>query len=328
VKPAFSVLFFTVLSGAGMGALAIIALFDIVTASTLAPVAPSAPWLRATLVAILLVVVGLCSSTLHLANPKNAWRAASRWRTSWLSREAILSGALLAVASAYVLAWWSPAPVALRVVLAVLSLLLAWSTLYCTAMIYASLKPIRQWHTRRVPLTYLLLGHASGAMVVIAVLRGHGVVATVLAAAALVLLAVAAFSKLEYWRFIASGERALTIEQAVGVAHGVRPPPVPGRAGAQSVMAARLLDTGHSRDTFLTREFMAKFTRRRRMITQGVMWVLGFAVPAAWLAWGAAQWQGAVLATLACIVGLLAERWLFFADARHTVRLFHGDRTT
>jgi DMSO reductase anchor subunit len=130
VKPAFSVLFFTVLSGAGMGALAIIALFDIVTASTLAPVAPSAPWLRATLVAILLVVVGLCSSTLHLANPKNAWRAASRWRTSWLSREAILSGALLAVASAYVLAWWSPAPVALRVLLAVLSLLLAWSTLY------------------------------------------------------------------------------------------------------------------------------------------------------------------------------------------------------
>jgi len=28
------------------------------------------------------------------------------------------------------------------------------------------------------------------------------------------------------------------------------------------------------------------------------------------------------------MLGLTAERWLFFAEARHTVRLYHGDRTT
>jgi len=35
-----------------------------------------------------------------------------------------------------------------------------------------------------------------------------------------------------------------------------------------------------------------------------------------------------MLALLACMIGMLAERWLFFADARHTVRLYHGDATT
>ena len=51
-----------------------------------------------------------------------------------------------------------------RIALATALVLLAWATLFCTAMIYASLKPIRQWHTWRVPLNYLLLGHATGAL--------------------------------------------------------------------------------------------------------------------------------------------------------------------
>ena len=38
-------------------------------------------------------------------------------------------------------------------------------------MIYASLKPIRQWHTLRVPLAYVVLGHASGAVIVEALVR-------------------------------------------------------------------------------------------------------------------------------------------------------------
>jgi len=35
-----------------------------------------------------------------------------------------------------------------------------------------------------------------------------------------------------------------------------------------------------------------------------------------------------VLAVFAALAGLLAERWLFFAEARHVVRLFHGDQRT
>jgi hypothetical protein len=35
-----------------------------------------------------------------------------------------------------------------------------------------------------------------------------------------------------------------------------------------------------------------------------------------------------MVALAACLAGFAAERWLFFAEARHTVRLFHGDRST
>jgi DMSO reductase anchor subunit len=51
------------------------------------------------------------------------------------------------------------------------TLLLAWTVPACTAMIDASRKPIRQWHTARVPLAYLVLAHASGALIVEAVVR-------------------------------------------------------------------------------------------------------------------------------------------------------------
>jgi DMSO reductase anchor subunit len=47
-----------------------------------------------------------------------------------------------------------------------------------------------------------------------------------------------------------------------------------------------------------------------------------------WLVAGLAEWPGGAAAAVLCLAGLLAERWLFFADARHTVRLFHGDRST
>jgi DMSO reductase anchor subunit len=55
---------------------------------------------------------------------------------------------------------------------------------------------------------------------------------------------------------------------------------------------------------------------------------LGFGLPLAWLVSGIARWPIALAAVACCIIGLLIERWLFFAEARHTVRLYHGDPRT
>ena len=321
VKPALSVLFFTVLSGAGLGALALLALTDLAGAYQ-GVVVERVAMLPAMLCALMLVVAGLCASTLHLANPRNAWRSATRWRTSWLSREAIVSLALLAAAALYALMWWLEAPREWRLLLALATVVLAWITLFCTAMIYASLKPIRQWHTWRVPLNYLLLGHATGALLLVAVWRARGQESPMLAGLALGLLLVAALAKLEYWHFVRGPAGARTLADAIGVAHGVGPP------GGASVMAARLLDVGHSQGTFLTREFVQATSARRRLLMQAFVWGAGFALPAIWLAFGLARWQGAAVALLACAAGMLAERWLFFADARHTVRLYHGELRT
>ncbi|MEO8486970.1 MAG: DmsC/YnfH family molybdoenzyme membrane anchor subunit, partial [Betaproteobacteria bacterium] len=275
-------------------------------------------------IGLLLVIAGLCSSTLHLANPRNAWRSASRFRTSWLSREAVFALALIPVAAAFVVALWLDVRPRRMWGLPAATLLLAWTVLLCTAMIYASLKPIRQWYTARVPVAYFLLGHASGAVVVESVVRPSSG-ATWIASAGAALLVASWLAKEEYWRFVRSDEQALSIEDALGVKRGVGPP---GARQRGSVMAARLLDTGHSGATFLTREFVGPDAGSRRTLVRVAFFVASVAIPAVWLVAGLGDQLAGAAVAVSCLAGLVAERWLFFADAKHTVRLFHGERRT
>jgi DMSO reductase anchor subunit len=321
VRPALSVVAFTVLAGAGIGVLVIVALFDLAT--IVANGASNAAASRIAAAGLVLLVAGLVASTLHLGNPRNAWRSLSRVRTSWLSREALVALVLLPIAFAWMVLLHFDAMRPGRALLALLAIGLAWATLYCTAMIYASLKPIRQWHTRRVPLAYFVLGHMSGAIVVVAMLRAYGEASLVAAVVAGVLVVLSVAVKLDYYAHVASDRGRLTIEDAIGVAHGVGPV-----NAAQSRMRARLLDAGHSGGTFLTHEFGYTLAPPQRVALRTLFWCAGIAVPALWLAIGLDDWHGATIASVVCLAGLAAERWLFFAEARHTVRLYHGDVTT
>ncbi|MES2550780.1 MAG: DmsC/YnfH family molybdoenzyme membrane anchor subunit, partial [Pseudomonadota bacterium] len=84
-----------------------------------------------------LAVGGLLASTFHLDNPKNALKAFSQWRTSWLSREAWASVASLL----------SLAPVALSDIFGLglprlvgqVGGVLALLTVFTTAMIYTQI---------------------------------------------------------------------------------------------------------------------------------------------------------------------------------------------
>jgi DMSO reductase anchor subunit len=321
MKPALSIVFFTVASGAGLGVLALVgfcALLDL-------------PWLlpealpKVGVAGLVFTLAGLGSSTLHLANPRNAWRAFTRFRSSWLSREAVFSLVLVAVALGLIalLAVGDEGP--MRRLFALLTIALAWTVIVCTAMIYASLKPIRQWHTRWTPAAYFVLAHWSAALIVLGVARHDASSTDRLADLCLVLAILAMAVKWGYWRTSRDAGRATTLEQAIGVAQGVRPPRV---AGGPTAMQARLLDAGHTGRTFLTDEFGFRLARSHRAFLLFVFWVAGIAVPLAWIV---AAWRQTPIVVAVCVValiGLIAERWLFFADARHTVRLYHGDART
>ncbi len=317
MKPTFSIIVFTVISGAGLGLLSLLALADLCAARIL-PLDMLVPGIAT---GFLLVAIGLASSTLHLAKPSNAWRAFSRFRTSWLSREAVLATKLMALTLLYAGLALTDARTAFRLPVAALVFLLSCAVLFCTAMIYASLKPIRQWHTGWTPACYVLLGHWSGSLLLLALAIRYGadVRAYAWLAAALGVPALAA--KAGYWRAAASQDGLLTIERAIGVREGVRP------AGV-TVAQARLFDVGHSHGTFLTNEFGFVLARRHAHALRAAALLLVFAVPL--LAWAAGARSAASMAALAaiCIIGLMAERWLFFAEARHTVRLYHGDART
>jgi DMSO reductase anchor subunit len=251
-----------------------------------------------------LVAVGLLASTLHLANPKNAWRSFSRFRTSWLSREAVFAVLFMAATVTYMASIaWQPNPI--RTPAAIAVVILGWIVLYCTAMIYASLKPIRQWHTPLTPLCYLLLGHYSASLLLVWLAGLENTETAPYVIMSLVLLLAAAAAKVA-WIENAPPDQGPRIQSALG---------------QPTAAQVKLLDAGHTHGTFLTNEFAFRVARAHAQRLGTLFWIAAFAVPALVLA---VVPDAALGAALVCLAGLFAERWLFFAEARHSVNLYHG----
>lgn len=303
MKPALSVVFFTVSSGAGLG----LAVWLLLAQLAGQVDATQRLFWAAALVATVLVTAGLLSSTRHLANPRNAWRAVSRWRTSWLSREGVAALALYPLAALHL--WASASGSRLSGLTGVLTLGLALAVVLCTAMIYACLKTVPRWRTWHTPAAYLLYALASGGLLwhALAAASGGAPVAVLV-----VLLLAAAVVKLG-WHAKFSGRVHATINQALGVPVTAAPGRVQGRV--------RLLDAGHTHGTFLTHEFGFVLARERAGLLRNAMFALTVVLPLVALPFGAV---GAWVAAASMLAGLLVERWLFFARAEHVVRLYHG----
>jgi len=135
MHPAPSIIVFTVLSGLGLGQMVWLGL-------GMGPDEGAFRWV-ATALAFAITGLGGIASTGHLGKRENAWRAFSQWRSSWLSREACLMLAAMAVFGLYAAIWcmggerywglgWQAA-------------LLDLATIYSTAMINAQLKTEPRW---------------------------------------------------------------------------------------------------------------------------------------------------------------------------------------
>lgn len=302
MKPALSVIFFTVASGAGLGLLV-----WLLVASLMADHIrmDATTFYKGALVAAALITAGLISSTLHLANRKNAIYALTRIRTSWLAREGLLALALYPLAALHLFALQTGLPQITPFTLALL-IVDALAVLYCTGMIYGCLKTIPRWNTWMTPVKYVLFGLMSGAVLLPAVLSlrptqigpvGKPMVAILLLAVGLVL----------YLAFLLKNPRKQhTINDALGLAQG----------------KVRLLDVGHSHGTFLTNEFGFAVAREKARLLRWTAIVFAFIVPMILCYFSQWFWT----ASLICVVGLLVERWLFFAEAEHVVRLYHGQQ--
>ena len=268
------------------------------------------------ILALVLITAGLLSSTLHLANPKNAWRAVMRFKTSWLSREGVFAILFYPVALLYLLGVYITQNQgnALVTFLGLAVVVLALATVFSTGMIYGCLKTIRQWNTALTPANYILLGLASGSVLLSFLLAAAGASAAPMAGVAAGLLLIAAITKAIYY-FWVKQVTGPTINTATGFTRA----------------KVRLFDTGNTAGTFLTDEFgyQADATFLRNL--KGAVFGLAFIVPLflmLLMANGHLGWMGAFLAVLSVLAGLGVERWLFFAEARHVVRLYHGAQHT
>lgn len=313
MRPAYSVIFFTAASGAGYGMLALLGL--------LAPTAvvPPGPWFPAVAfgLALGLVSFGLVSSAFHLGRPERALKAYSQWRTSWLSREGVLATAAYLPALVLASGWIFGDRQAPAVRVAGLATALASGlTVYATGMIYATLRPVPAWHNRWVVPNYLALALLTGALWVNALVILFGRPSPDAAMVVVVALFLAFYLKRRYWRFIDSATGPATAESATGLG---------------GIGTVRLLDPTPDRTTFVTQEMVYRIARKHARKLRRWAFLLLFAVPLA-ATFAAAELEGApVLAGAAALlgaagasVGAVVERWLFFAEARHVVGLYHG----
>ena len=304
MHPAISVIFFTVMSGAGFGLITMIGL------GLPLPGGLAAAFFIP-LLAGMLAVAGLIASTFHLGHPERALRAFSQWRSSWLSREGVLAVATLCLFGLYTLIWMigGTRPIWLGLPTALLSVL----TVYATAMIYTQLRTVPLWHSALTPLCYLGFSLASGYLLATAFGAASGSQAV---AATLLAIALAWGIKLAWWN--RAGSNTL---KALGSSPETA-------TGLGFIGHVRLLERPHTGENYLTKEMVHVIGRKHAAKLRMIALALGAGLPflialIVWIAAASPLWL--LIASVTMLAGLFVERWLFFAEARHAVALYYGD---
>lgn len=242
---------------------------------------------------------GLLASTAHLGHPERALRAFTQWRSSWLSREAVLAVAaflVMAPHAAGAVFFATPLPV-----LGWLGAALSLATVLATSMIYGQLKTVPRWHHWSTPLVFLAASIAGGAL-----LAGKVQLAGLL-------LTLLSLPLIAHWHF---GDRRF--REA-----GSTPETATGLGGIGRV---RLFEPPHTGSNYLLREMVHVVGRKHAAKLRAVALFAGALVPGLMLGMLPASYALAGLAILLHLVGLFAARWLFFAEAEHVVGLYYGRR--
>lgn len=289
----------TTLIGAGQG------LFLALYAAQVVGAGGSAMFVPGAALALLMLGGGLAASFFHLGHPERAWRSAAMWRTSWLSREVIVLPAFMAAVFAWGGAHWLGLP---SLAVGAAGVALAFALFVCTGMIYACLPFLQEWRTPLTIVNFTLLGCASGltAAAALAAWLQPGLAQGYMAAA-LLLGALAYAGRLASLLRNARLRPKSTLASATGVKH---PKIVQIAQGAMG-------------GSFNTREF---FHGRPHELVRAARWAfltLGFPVPALLLAVPGQPVALLGAAFLLQYAGLLAERWYFFAEAKHPQNLYY-----
>lgn len=326
MHPALSIILFSTLSGAGLGLGAVIGLFGIPDGSALLPAFPLAP---AAAAAIALASAGLVCSLFHLRRPLRAWRALSQWRSSWLSREGILAIAALAALAAQALV--NSAYPAGGSAIGFIAFLLCALAVFATSMIYAQLRAVPAWNTPLTPVLYLAFAAAGGGLAAAALIAGFAGLAslTALRGAAADLSAFDAFSMAAVVAiFSAWALHALWWLRLDRTGTGSSTPETATRL--ERFGSVRLLEPPHTGSNYLLDEMGYVIARRHAAKLRMAAMLTGGLAPITLLVLTQIldlrplpACAAAALALLLHLAGTGISRWLFFAEARHTVTLYY-----
>ena len=307
MRPQFSIIFFTTLAGMAQGLLFFLALINL-----------EAPVLSATFlinlalpVSFILLTLGLIASFFHLGHPERAWRAAMMWRTSWLSREVIaLPLAMLATALTFLYIKSGIVPTWLWATV-MMSTLALW---ICTAKIYQCIRFIQEWSHPSTLSNFILLGLSSGGLLLEFLLLvwnepNTPIGISLISVVNFIVLFLALNLKLWMWR------------------RNQKLKPKSNLASATGIKGSNIRQTsmGFMGGSFNTREFFHHQTDRVISNIRKIILLMVYIGPMVLLAFNLSSpsISQVAIALLVHYIGLLAERWMFFAEANHPQNLYY-----
>ncbi len=288
MHPAPSIILFTTLSGLGFGLLALLGLGypDVTGWTAFAFFA----------IAYFLACAGLVASTVHLGHPERALKAFTQWRSSWLSREG-----WLAVITLLLMAIYGFGLVFLDARLTItgyLGTIFSLATVFATSMIYMQLRTVPRWNHWSPPVLFLAYALAGGTL-----LAGQVSVALWLLLALGILQIVA-------WMDQDRREAASDTTLATGT-------------GLGGIGAVRAFEPPHTGSNYLTNEMVYRVGRKHAQVLKVISVILAAFLPAVLLMLPFHHLI-AVVAIFSHLAGVLVQRWLFFAEAKHVVGLYYG----
>ena len=301
MHPASSLIFFTTISGLGFGLAAwvVLGFLDLSNLFNLIVVS---------VFTFGLIGSGLLSSTLHLGHPERAWRALSQWRSSWLSREGVLSVLVLITLSGwflYSLMYGTPPQW-----VGFLMIILILATVYATAMIYASLKTVLCWYNPLTPFCYLMFAACGGLLANLFLMSIFGqYTSSCIYYFLSFLILLTWFIKFAWWRNLDTNISKSNLSTATGLG---------------SFGEIRSLMPPHTSENYLQKEMGFVIARRHAIKLRIISVILGGIVPLGIIIPGTLSSVLLGFALVSHLIGVFIERWLFFAEAKHIVSLYYG----
>ena len=289
MHPAPSIILFTVLSGFGFGLISIIGLLQFLSIITMFDL------IIYSIIGVIFATVGLVSSFFHLANKKNAIKSLSQWQTSWLSREAIASIFCLLVVFGNII--WAVSQNNYISEVGVVLFFLSLFTIFTTSMIYAQLKTVPSWNNALTP-----------AIFVCAALTGGAILLTDYAS--LVLLLVFGTLQISFWYIADRGFQDK--ETSVGTA-----------LGYNKNEEIRPFDVAHTNRNYLLNEMVYKVARKHSVKIRYISFFMAFVFPMSLILIFPNNFSVSVSAITIHLIGIYFSRWLFFAEAKHSVSFYY-----
>jgi DMSO reductase anchor subunit len=247
-----------------------------------------------------------------LGRPERAWRAVMMWKTSWLSREVIALPVLMLVTFICFISALSGGVATWLWILLALATLALW---LCTAKIYQCLRFIQEWAHPSTLFNFVLLGISSGlilfeCLLLIANQSLRSITYQQVSLLSIFFLAFAFGLKLWMW----GRNRQLKPKSNLSSATGIKNEKI------------RQISMGFMGGSFNTREFFHHQTDNVIKNLRLIIIICCYLVPLLFMV-GSLRISSPLflmgIALVIHILGVLAERWMFFAEANHPQNLYY-----